>query len=252
MIKLSIVIITKNEARNIERCIKSCLPLKAEIIVLDSKSADGTVAIAKSLGATVHTVDWQGYGATKNHGAKLAAYDWVLSLDADEAINDGLQKSILERIELEGEVSAYWLKRSLVFLNKPLHFGAVRNETRLRLYNKNELQWNLKSVHEDLVPKKKVNTAYGELQGSLLHYSYTDLADMKSRLDKYAQLSAKELKSKSKLSLSIKRIFNPMISFIKNYIINMGFVDGKLGYVFAREQAHYVRKKYRYALDNKN
>lgn len=248
MTKLSVVIITKNEAHNIKRCITSCMPLQAEILVLDSQSTDQTVAIAESLGATVHKVDWQGYGATKNQGAAIAQHDWILSLDADEALNEGLQKSIVDAIENPKNVSGYWLRRSLVFLGKTLYYGAVRHETRLRLYNKIHLEWNLKKVHEDIVTKENITATFGELQGSLLHYSYTDLQDMKRRLDRYAQLSAQELKSKSSVNLYLKRILNPLISFIKNYVFNLGFADGKLGYVFAREQARYVKNKYKYAL----
>jgi len=250
MTKLSVVIITKNEEHNIRRCIQSCLALNAEILVLDSHSTDDTVRIAESLGAQVHSIDWIGYGATKNQGANLAQNDWILSLDADEALNEGLQKAIAERVKLGMEVSGYWLKRSLVFGEKILHFGAVRNEFRLRLYNKNDMEWNLKSVHEDLTSKKNTPLVYGELQGCLLHYSYSDLKDMRMRLDKYARLSAQDLKKKSKINLRINRMVNPIVSFIKNYIFRLGLFDGKVGYLFAKEQANYVRNKYRYALKN--
>ena len=249
---ISVVIITKNEAHNIARCIESCLPLKAEIIVLDSNSTDNTVAIAQGLGARVEQVEWKGYGPTKNYGAEIGSNDWILSLDADEALNEGLQNSIIEITKDSKEVSAYWMRRSLVFLGKTLHYGAVRHETRLRLYNKNLLHWDDKNVHENLVPKNNKDHTYGELQGALLHYSYTDMQDMKMRMDKYAQLSANQLKNKSALTLHIKRILNPLTSFFKNYILNMGFADGRLGYLFAREQANYVFKKYNYAIQHQS
>lgn len=246
----SVVIITKNEAHNIGRCIESCLALSPEIIVLDSHSTDGTVQIAQKLGARVVDVDWKGYGPTKNYGAQLATNDWILSLDADEALDNELQQSVLKFIKNPKKVSACWLSRSLVFFDKLLKYGAVHGEKRVRLYNRNELKWNDKSVHEDMEPFNGKIVTYGELDGNLLHYSYIDLADMKMRMDKYALLSAENLKQKSVMTLQIKRLLNPLVSFIKNYIFKMGFVDGKLGYVFAREQALYVFKKYNYALKN--
>lgn len=249
MTNLSIVIITKNEAHNIKRCIESCLVLNSEIIVLDSNSTDATVSIAEELGAKVVQVDWKGYGPTKNHGAKLAKHDWILSLDADEALNETLQQSVLDFLNSNPNRAAYWIARSLVFFDKILKHGGVRGEKRLRLYNKAQLEWNNKSVHEDLVKKDDAPVYYGELEGSLLHYSYTDLADLKIRMDKYAKLSAENLKQKSRPTLYLKRFLNPAVSFSKNYIMNMGFADGKLGFVFAKEQAIYVYKKYNYALN---
>lgn len=247
---ISVVIITKNEAHNIGRCIESCLALNTEIIVLDSYSTDSTVSIAENLGAKVVQVDWKGYGPTKNYGAEIASNDWIFSLDADEALDEELQQSVLEFINSNPNRAAYWLSRSLVFFDKILKYGAVRGEKRLRLYHRKQLEWNDKSVHEELVKKKDVPAFFGELEGSLLHYSYTDLADMKIRMDQYALLSAENLKHKPKAILRLKRLLNPVVSFFKNYIINMGFADGNLGFVFAREQAIYVYKKYSYALKN--
>jgi glycosyltransferase involved in cell wall biosynthesis len=222
--------------------------LKAEILVLDSHSTDGTVRIAQDLGATVHKIDWKGYGATKNEGARLAKNDWILSLDADETVNEALQNALLDEEKFDKELTGFWLRRSLVFLGKTLIFGAVKNEFRLRLYNKNYLKWDLKAVHESLVPKQKGALSYGELQGCLLHYSYRDENDMVERLDKYARLSTDELSSKSRLYLQFKKTFAPTFSFIKNYFFKKGFADGRQGKIFAKAQAAYVKKKYDYAL----
>ncbi len=252
MAKLSVVIITKNEAHNIERCINSCLPLQAEIIVLDSHSTDNTVQIVKRLGAQVHLIDWNGYGATKNHGAKLATHDWILSLDADEALDENLQKNILETLHSEDNFYGYWLRRALIFNGQQLTHGAVKNEKRLRLFNKKFLQWNLNEVHEDL---EKINenqaVFYGQLEGKILHYSYKNELDMEKRLDKYAKLSAQKLSSKSTVYLKLKKYFAPKFSFIQNYYFKKGYQDGTNGRLFAKAQARYVRKKYSYALETK-
>ncbi len=245
---LSVVIITKNEEHNIERCIRSCLSLNAEILVLDSQSTDQTVSIAEGLGAQVHSIEWRGYGATKNHGAALAQHNWILSLDADEALDENIQKNILEAVQ-ETSVTGYWLRRSFIFNGKQLFYGALKNEKRLRLYQKDHMHWNLNAVHEDLVSKKNaIEPVLGTLQGGILHYSYRDLDDMRKRLNKYAALSAQKLAHKSAIYLKLKKAFAPTFSFLKNYVVRKGFLDGKEGLVFAKEQAQYVRKKYQFAL----
>jgi glycosyltransferase involved in cell wall biosynthesis len=251
MTNLSVVIITKNEAHNIERCITSCLPLDAQIIVLDSHSTDNTEQLAKNLGAQVHKVDWKGYGATKNEGAHLAKNNWILSLDADEALDENLQKNIIQTLKEEKDLAGCWLYRSFIFNDKQLLYGALKNEKRLRLYNKIKMQWNLDSVHEDLEPiDKSIDWPTATLQGSLLHYSYKNIEDMRERLDKYAQLSAEKLHQKSTFYLSLKKIVAPSFSFLKNYFFRLGILDGKEGFIFAKEQANYVRKKYAYAIRN--
>lgn len=245
---ISVVIITKNEEHNIARCINSCAPLGAEVIVLDSQSTDQTKTIAEGLGADVYTVEWKGYGGTKNLGAQKATHNWILSVDADEALDDKLVRSILNAIKEPNKVAAYWLARSLVFRGKQLSFGAVKNEKRLRLYQKNKMSWNLNKVHEELEPiNKDSRLNYGELSGSLLHHSYKDLDDMRKRLEHYAKLSAKQLKHKSRIYLFLKKIVAPTFSFIKNYYLRKGYADGAEGKIFAKEQASYVRKKYTYA-----
>lgn len=248
---LSIVIITKNEEHNIRRCIQSCLPLGAEVLVLDSSSTDDTVYIAKELGAKVIDVDWKGYGATKNIGAAQASNDWILSLDADEELNEALQDAVKIAVENETGVQGYWLRRTMVYNGKNLNFGAVRNERRLRLYKKSRLHWNNSVVHELLEPiEKSANLPFGELQGSLLHYSYTDAQDMGNRLDKYARLGAQKYSKKGKAYLYFKRFVNPKFSFINNYFFRMGFVEGKEGFEFAKALASYTFKKYDYALQS--
>ncbi len=244
---ISVVIITKNEEENIARCIKSCQALHAEIVVLDSYSTDNTKKIAEDLGARVIEVDWQGYGTTKNNGALRAKNDWILSLDADEEVSPQLAGSIIDAFKNDHNVIGYWIKRSLILRGKELILGAVRNEQRLRLYNKKHVQWNNNIVHEDLEAiDKNSDYGYGQLNGTLRHYSYKNLQDMRLRLDKYAQLSAQEMHKKNKKVSASKKWFNSTFYFIKNYIFLLGFIDGLAGFQLAFEQAKYVYKKYYY------
>lgn len=244
---ISIVIITKNEEANIARCIQSCNQLKAEVLVLDSQSTDNTIRIAEQLGARVVQTDWQGYGATKNNGALLANNDWILSLDADEELSPQLAGSIIDSFNKEHDQIGFWIKRSMILRGKELAFGAVRNEWRLRLYNKKHVQWNNNMVHEDLaLIDKNLEYGFGQLQGHLRHYSYKNVQDMRARLDKYAQLSANEMHKKNKKVSSLKKWVNSSFYFIKNYILLFGFMDGMAGLQLAFEQAKYVFKKYSY------
>lgn len=253
MTKLSVVIITKNEEENIARCIASCQPLGAEIIVLDSHSTDKTATIAENLGAQVYAVEWKGYGATKNEGAALAKHDWILSLDADEAIDEQLQNSIKEAMLTEKKVAAYWISRCLIFRGQTMRHGAVKNESRLRLYHKNKMQWNLEEVHETLEFRDANKRAYyGTLEGGIAHNSYRNLEDMHARLDHYARLGAKKIMHKGKLYLALKKLIAPSFSFIKNYVFKKGYADGAQGKLFAQAQARYVYNKYAFALKEKN
>lgn len=247
---LSVVIISKNEAHNIERCIRSCLALKAEIIVWDSASTDATPRLARILGAKVIDGDWQGYGATKNNAAMAASNDWILSLDADEALDNELALTIQQLKYESTPMVGFWLARVFIFQGKKLRFGALRNEKRLRLYNRNYMKWNLNDVHETLVNiDPDLDLKIGSLKGHILHYSYTDHADMKQRLDKYARLGGQQFAGHNITKLRLKKYLSPVFSFAKNYIMLLGFLDGKAGYLFACEHARYIFKKYTYALE---
>ena len=184
-------------------------------------------------------------------GAAMATNDWILSLDADEVLDETLQKGIPEALINEQGFAGYWLYRVLIFEGKKLFYGAYKNEKRLRLYRKSKMQWNENIVHETLdTIIKNADYPYGELQGSLLHYSYTSKEDMIERLEKYARLSAEKLASKSKFYRWLKLIFSPTITFLKNYIFRLGFLDGRLGFVLAAAQAGYILKKYSYSLQS--
>jgi len=251
MTQVSVVIITKNEAENIGRCIQSCQNLNAEILVLDSQSEDDTVTIATNLGAVVHSIDWLGYGATKNKGADLAKHKWILSLDADEALDEVLQNEITDALSQENKAAAYWLSRTFIFDNKKIKHGAYKNEKRLRLYDKTKMRWNNVAVHESLeaIDKTK-NLKTDNVNGTLLHYSYKNEEGMEARLEKYARLSAKKLSAKGSGYLQLKKILSPGFSFVKNYLLKGGCLDGKSGFILAKAQARYIRKKYQYTLDN--
>lgn len=238
---LSIVIIAKNEEHIIGQCLASVVDLGLEILVLINQSTDKTEQIAHEYGAKVINIDWQGYGKTKNLGAKMAKNKFILSLDADEVLDAELQKSIQIFLKKEAKATAYFLQRDMVFLNKKLKGGSAVNEKIIRLYNKEEWQWDDRNVHEKLISLHH-GKAEEKLNGCLLHYSYKDREDMRARLLYYSQLWAKDKKIKFS---EIKKFSNSLFAFIKNYFLKKGFLDGKIGFIFSLEQARYVYNKYK-------
>jgi hypothetical protein len=241
---LSIVILTKNEEKNIVRCLRSLKGLSNDVLAVDSGSADKTIILAEAEGAKVIQLNWKGYAETKNIGNRLAQNDWILSLDADEELNDELREAILERLnENLSSNTAFSLQRKMVYGGKVLHHGSVANEFRLRLFHRQTGKWNAHDVHEEIEFSEPVSIT--KLNGFLWHHSYTSETDHRQRLEKYAALSAEQMRKSGKKGTFIKLWLSPLFGFIKNYIFNAGFLDGKEGYQFARNEMMYVKKKYR-------
>jgi glycosyltransferase involved in cell wall biosynthesis len=243
MLPLSVVILAKNEAHNIERCVKPLLRLSDDILVLDNGSTDGTQAIVKALGARLMEVEWQGYSATKNNGNQLAKNDWILSLDADEVVNDELVASIIALFATTMNVQhAFSIQRKMVYEGKVLQHGSVGKEFRIRLFNRTTARWNQHEVHEDVEVDSSVVVT--SLNGYALHYSFTSIEDHQQRLHKYAMLSAHQMHVNGKSSTWMKRVVSPWFHFLKNFIFRLGFLDGKLGFEFALHEKKYTAEKY--------
>jgi glycosyltransferase involved in cell wall biosynthesis len=157
MISISVVILTKNEAHYIGRCLRALKGLSDDIHVLDSGSTDNTVELAQQHGVRVSNVTWQGYSETKNSGNLNAKHDWILSVDADEEINEELHHAIQQLCQSDPPDNvAFELKRVMVFAGKVLRFGSVSNEYRTRIFNRQNAHWNQQTVHEDITGKERI------------------------------------------------------------------------------------------------
>lgn len=243
MLPLSIVILTKNEEQNIARCLQPLIDLTDDILIVDNGSTDNTIDIAKSMNATIFQTTWKGYSETKNEGNAKAKYDWILSLDADEVMNEDLKKNIIQLFTTKiNENEAYLIKRKLVYKNHILHFGALSNEYRLRLFNKKNASWNSNEVHEDVCFIENITKV--KLKGFVWHYSYKSTHEHISKLDKYANLFAHQKRKQGKKASFIKLFCSPIWGFIKNYIFRLGFLDGKFGFQFAKNEMWYTFRKY--------
>ena len=147
---LSVVIITKNEAHIIGNTLQSLQGVSDDIVIVDSGSTDETIAICKQFNATVIQTGWDGYGANKNKGIDVARHDWILSLDADEAIDTEL-RAVLQNLSPADETVVYKLSYSNFFCNKHIRFGVWGIDRHIRLFNRKKVKWNNAEVHENLV-----------------------------------------------------------------------------------------------------
>lgn len=241
--KISAVIICHNEAHNLERCIKSCVNICDEIIVVDGFSTDGTSEIAKKFNVTFIQKEWLGYGQTKNFGAKQASTDWILSIDADECLDQELQGQIKNLQKSPAKI--YSFKRLNFIGKQAVRYGEWNPDIKPRIYNKQYTRWNDRAVHESLVSDSYLEEVL--LPGCLLHYSYSSLLDLQERLGRYAKLGAKDLHEKNTTSINFMDLhLRPLGRFFKSYIIKCGFLDGKVGWQIALENAKAVKKRYNY------
>jgi glycosyltransferase involved in cell wall biosynthesis len=243
MNKVSVVIAARNEAQNLSVCLPALRGLTEDVLIIENQSTDDTVTVAQHLGARVISTEWKGYSATKNWGIAQASYDWIFSLDADEEADEVLIDSIRELFLHEPDKHCVFaVQRKMVYGQQVLHHGAVAKEYRVRLFHRETAIWDDHEVHEELfysVPVKVI-----KLKGCLWHHSYTSEREHQERLSKYARLSAQQMKASGKRIAFWKPMCSPAFHFVKNYFFRLGFLDGKMGYRFARNEMRYVQQKY--------
>ena len=226
----SVVILTLNEEKNIERCLKSISFCK-DIIIIDDFSNDKTCEIAKLYGARVYKRSLNNdFSSQKNYGIEKAKNKWILFLDADEELNNELIKEIIG-LNVESTVNGYYLKRRDFFWGKELNHGEVkkaRNKGIIRLVKKETGKWK-GSVHEKLVIQGYALT----LNGFINHYPHQSIKEFLKSVNFYSTLRARELYNQKKKTNIFEIIFLPFFKFILTYIIYLGFLDGASGFVYA-------------------
>jgi len=242
ILKLSSVIIAKNEELNIGRCIESQLNCIDEIIVLvDDASEDKTYDIAISYPtATVRKVKWQGYSETKKQGISLAANDWIFWIDADESITPELCEEIREFKKSVPSFTAYSIPRRAYFLGKWIEHSGWYPGRVTRLFNKGNADFNNNNVHEHL----EVEGVTGKLKNDLEHYTDPSISHYFEKYNNYTSLAARELFNRGKGTSIGDIIFRPAGIFLKMYVLKAGFLDGIHGFILAVFSASYVFTKY--------
>jgi len=236
--RLSVTIITLNEERRIEKCIKS-VSFADEIIVVDSGSQDRTVEIAEQAGASVIHQEWLGYGRQKQFAVEQATNEWVLCLDADEWLSLELSQSIQDVLK-QPQYSAYQFPRRNRFMGRWLRYGEGYPDWSLRLFDRNHAHWSEDEVHEKVVPDGETGT----ISGDLMHESEETLKQYLAKQDSYTTLQARRLRGEGKESSIIKMVLSPIVRFIKFYLIRRGFLDGAPGLVHILIGCHNSSMKY--------
>jgi glycosyltransferase involved in cell wall biosynthesis len=242
MMKLSVVIITLNEEKNLPRCLQAVKNVADEIVVVDSSSKDRTVAIAKEYGARVIDQPFMGYGRQKNFAVEQAGNDWILSLDADEVPTPELEASIL-KVKEQQACNAYELARLTNYCGKWVRHCGWYPDKKIRLFNRKAGAWQGDMIHERWEPTNK-NEPIGELSGDLLHYSYYTIADHIKQIEKFTELSAREAVAKGKDAGLLKILFSPKWKFFTDFIIKLGFLDGYTGFLVCKYSAYANFVKY--------
>jgi len=242
MQKLSVVIVCRNEAKVIEETIKSFYGLTDDVLVYDNGSTDGTQQIVKQTQAKLFEGSWEGFGKTKNKANALAKYDWILSLDADEAIDDELKKN-LPSLDLSNEMIVYEIRFKNFLGNKWLRFGEWGDDKHIRLFNRKKIKWDDADVHESLIFPAGTQTML--LNGNVLHKTASGIEEYKQKMIKYATLNAEKYFKEGKKTGGLKMVFSAIFSFIKNYFFKLGFLDGAAGFHCARVNAYYTFLKYK-------
>jgi glycosyltransferase involved in cell wall biosynthesis len=240
---ISVVIITKNEAHIIANTLESLQPVTNDIIIVDSGSTDETVAICKKFNTVVIEANWQGYGINKNKGIEAAKYDWILSLDADEALDTELQQS-LKQLKFSSDNEVFNIRFKNFYCNKWIRFGEWGFDWHIRLFNRKKVHWNNVAVHENLVFPEGV--AITKIKGNILHYTVQNKKEYNNKTDHYARMNAKKYADAGKKATSFKLYFSPVFAFLQHYIFRLGFLDGAAGFIIAKTTARYTFLKYRY------
>jgi len=238
--RISAVIITYNEAQNIDRTLES-LAWCDEIIVVDSGSSDDTVARCEARGCRVVYHPFSGFGEQKQFAVSQASHQWILSVDADEVISPDLQNQIIEIFSRdEVAYTGFYLPRTLVFMDRIFRYGNENKHGFLRLFNRDYGGFTDAPVHEGVKIKGRTMT----LQGTMLHYSYRDIEQYFSKFNRYTSMAATELHAKGRSANRLMIVLRLPITFLQTYILKANFLNGFPGFVWSLFCGFYPSVKY--------
>lgn len=242
MPKISVVIITKNEEKNIGRCIDSVKDIADEILVVDSFSTDKTEEICKSKGARFVQHAFEGHIEQKNYATSLTEYPHVLALDADEALDDALKKSIAE-VKQNWKYDGYEMNRLTNYCGTWIKHCGWYPDRKLRLFDKTKGKWGGINPHDkfELQPGCTIN----RLKGDILHYSYYTIDDHYKQIEYFTTINAKASFDRGKHAPIWKLYLAPVIKFVKDYVVKLGFLDGQAGWQISRLSAWATYVKYK-------
>ena len=241
MVQFSAVIITYNEERNIARCLDSVKDVAAEIVVVDSFSNDKTEEICRGFGVRFIQNSFKGHIEQKNFALDQARHDFVLSLDADEALS-GTLINALRNLPDVPLVDGYSFNRLSNYCGKWIKHGSWYPDVKMRLFNRNRTRWSGINPHD-----KAEFTQAGKckhLEGDILHYTYNTVEEHIGKLDYFSTIAAKAYYERGKKASLFNLWINPSFAFFRDYFLRLGFLDGYYGWLIARLTAYYTFQKY--------
>ncbi len=229
---LSVIVIAKNEAATIRRCLDA-IRWADEIIVLDSGSEDATVAVAREYTPHVFQTDWQGFGVQKQRALEKASGDWILNLDADEVITEPLRQEVLKAMS-QTELSGFRIPIRMFFYGKALRFSAGPKR-HVRLFKRTGARFSSDLVHEKILLPE--HSRIGRFTSPILHYSFRDVSHALTKINLYSSYSARIRIEANKKHTLTQTLLSSIWMFLRCYVIQGGMLDGKPGLVFALFQA---------------
>ena len=235
---LSVIIITKNEAEHIGRCLSS-ISWADEIIVFDSGSSDDTVSICESFGAQVHITDWPGFGPQKQRALDKATQPWVLSLDADEYVDDKLT-AVIKKAIADNQADGFQIPRLSSYCGRNILHAGWWPDHVLRLFKRDKGCFTQDVVHETIQVSGKILT----LTAPIMHEAFVDPDEVLSKINQYSSLGAKKLFANGQTSNLSVAIFKGIWTFFRCYIIQAAFLDGPEGLMLAISNAEGTYYKY--------
>ena len=240
MPKLTVTVITRDEAANIDAALSS-VAWADEIVVVDSQSTDDTVAIARRHTPRVETRAWPGYSAQKNYAAAIASHDWILSIDADERVTPELADEIRRVLAGGPGRPGYRIPRVTWYLGRWIRSTDWYPDFQLRLYDRRAASWNGRPVHESV---RLTSGEPGVLRHDLQHLAYRDIHDHLATIDRYTTLAATEWAAQGRQASLSGLVLHPAFAFLRNYVLRGGFKDGTAGFVVSALNSYYVFLKF--------
>ncbi len=248
---ISVVIITHNEDENIGRCLESVMPVADEIIVVDSHSTDRTREICEQHKVRFYSRTWEGYSSAKNYGNNLAEKEWILSIDADEALSKELLESLLAFKQSSGATEgAFMFSRLTNYCGHWVKHCGWYPDRKLRMWKKGAGQWE-GVLHEQVVFLTPPST--GNMKGDILHYSFPSIRHHVQVMNNFSDVASDDLVARGrKINVVVHLVLNPFYTFITKYFFNLGFLDGYYGFVICWLSAVANFLKYSKALSKRN
>jgi glycosyltransferase involved in cell wall biosynthesis len=241
-VKISAVIISYNEEKNIGDAIRS-VDWADEVLVVDSESTDRTRDIAGSLGARVVVNPWPGFSQQKQFAADKAANEWIFSLDSDERVSTALKDELLEVIKVDPLADGYRIPRRSYYMGRAIKHGGWYPDLQLRLFDRTKGRWNGRTIHESV--QMDPGSEVRNLRSDLLHYSVESPAHHNKMIaERYAPLGARTMFEEGRQTSHLKAVSSGLFAFVRAYFLKLGILDGFPGFCIAYFAAHHAFMKH--------